>query len=123
MVWFGPPEDVIQHIQPFLVAGPTKNSTKTVRWTDWWTVANFGAYTSPSAIDCVDGQYYNSYTLGIKQTDPVAMAALYKNFTDFAKLNPDFSGFFGIDRYPNAVTLRVPDGNTAYPYREIKSQM
>lgn len=98
-------------------------STKTVRWTDWWTVALFGNYASPSAIDCVDGQSYNSYALAVKQTDPVAMTALFNNLTEFTKANPGFSGFFGINRYPNAVTLKVPDDETAYPFRETKSQM
>ncbi len=123
VVWFGPEKEVMQHIQPLIAAGPTTNNTKTVRWTDWWTVADFGAYISPGATDCVDGQYYNSYTLGIKRTDPVAMTALFNNLTEFSKANPDFTGFFGVDRYPNAVTLSVPDGDTTYPYREIKSQV
>ncbi|KAL9074399.1 MAG: hypothetical protein Q9157_004402 [Trypethelium eluteriae] len=123
VVWFGPEDEVMQYIQPFITAGPTINNTRTVRWTDWWTVADFGTYTSPSATDCVNGEYYTSYALGIKQTDPNALTTLFNNLTEFSKANPSFSGFFGIDRYPNAMTLRVPDGEMAYPYRDIKSQV
>ncbi|KAL9082892.1 MAG: hypothetical protein Q9165_008745 [Trypethelium subeluteriae] len=123
VVWFGPEEEVMQHIQPFIAAGPTITNTKTARWTDWWTVADFGAYSIPSATDCVNGQNYTAYTLGVKRTDPNTLMSLFNNVTDFSKTNPNFSGFFGVDRYPNAVTLRVPDGDTAYPYREIKSQV
>lgn len=123
MVWFGPEEEVVQHIQPFIAAGPTTNNTKTVRWTDWWKVAEFGSYNNPGATECVNGQYYSSYTLGTKQTDPVAMTAVFHSLMEFSKANPDFNGFFGVDRYPNAVALSVPNGDAAYPYREIKSQM
>ncbi|ELR03672.1 hypothetical protein GMDG_06315 [Pseudogymnoascus destructans 20631-21] len=123
LVWFGPEADVTQHIQPFIVAGPTTTNTKTVRWTDWYTVALFGAYVSPGATDCTYGQYYNAYTLGIAQTDPVAMTALFNNITAFSSENPDFTGFFGVNRYPNAVALSVEDNDTAYPYRGVKSQI
>jgi hypothetical protein len=123
VVWFGPEEELVQHIQPFLAAGPTANNTKTVRWTDWWTVANFGGYTSPTAPDCANGQYFNSYALDIKNTDPVVLGTVFHDIVEFSKANPGFVGSFGIDRYPEAVTLSVPNGETAYAYRDTKSQV
>ncbi|KAI9684236.1 MAG: hypothetical protein M1822_005709 [Bathelium mastoideum] len=123
LVWFGQEHELVQHVQPFIAAAPTTYDRKTVRWIDWWTVAGFGAYTVPGATDCTNSQYDNSYSLGINQTDPITMTALFNNFTAFSKANPGFSGFFGVNRYPNAVTRSVPDSDTAYPYREIKSQV
>lgn len=123
VVWFGAESDVEKHIQPFLAAGPTANNTKTVRWTDWWTVANFGGYTSPTAPDCVDGQYFNAYALSIKKTDAAAMSSVYGEIVAFSKANPGFSGSFGVDRYPERVTLKVPGGETAYAYRDTKAQV
>jgi hypothetical protein len=123
VVWFGPEEEVVQHIPPFLAAGPTANNTKTVRWTDWWTVANFGGYTSPTAPDCANGQYFNSNALEIKKTDPAVLTKVFHDIVEFSKANPGFVGSFGIDRYPEAVTLSVPNGETAYAYRDAKSQV
>lgn len=51
------------------------------------------------------------------------MTAFYNNITAFSKANPGFTGFFSVDRYPNAVTRSVPDSDTAYAYRDIKSQV
>ncbi|RDW58819.1 hypothetical protein BP6252_13295 [Coleophoma cylindrospora] len=123
VVWFGPEDELTQHIQPFLAAGPESNDTKTVQWTDWWTVANFGGYNSPTASDCVDGQYFNSYALDIKNTDPAVLTAVFNDIVEFSQANPGFSGSFGIDRYPEAVTMSVPSGETAYAYRDTKSQV
>ncbi|RMZ74827.1 hypothetical protein DV737_g5694, partial [Chaetothyriales sp. CBS 132003] len=122
-VWFGPEDEVNNQIQPFLALGPAANATSTVRWTDWWTVANFGAYNRASAIDCVNSQDYTAYALGTRKTDPHTLTKVYTGLATFTKANPGFVGFIGIDRYPNAVTLSIPQGETAYPYRAIKSQV
>ncbi|PVH94013.1 FAD binding domain protein [Periconia macrospinosa] len=121
VVWFGPEADFAKEIQPFLAAGPIANNTKTVQWTNWWTVANFGGYSSPTAPDCVDGQFFNAYALDIKKTDPAAMTKVYGDIVAFARANPGFSGFFGINRYPETVTLQVPNCETAYGYRDTKA--
>jgi len=123
VVWFGPEADLPGHIQPFLAAGPTANNTKTVRWTDWWTTANFGAYTTPTAPDCRDGQYFNSYALDVKNTDPDVLTKAFHDIVEFSRANPGFSGSIGINRYPEALTLSVPNGETAYAYRDTKSQV
>lgn len=123
VVWFGPEEEVTQHIQPFLAAGPETKSTNTVRWTDWWTVANFGAYTRPTAPDCIDGQYFISYALDIKNTDPTTLSTVFNDLVGFSKANPGFVGSFNIDRYPEALAMSVPNGETAYAYRDTKSQV
>lgn len=86
-------------------------------------VAYFGLGATLAATSCGHGLYTNSYGLGLKQTDVAAFISYFNDATKFWTDNPEISGSLLLQRYPNTVTLSVPDGLTAYPHRQIKTQL
>ncbi len=72
---------------------------------------------------CVPNQHINIYTVGLKQIHPPVFESFFANLTDFWVANPDFQGRLLLQRYPNQALQAVPDAETAYAYRDIKTYM
>ncbi|KAI1098220.1 hypothetical protein F4804DRAFT_325398 [Jackrogersella minutella] len=117
-LYFGSAEEAEKYLTPFAEAGPLSTSRNEVSWPQF-----FSALSIADTTECVPGQYSNGYAIGLKQTDVPSFVSYFNKLADFSVKYPEFNGSFTIDRYPNAVALSVPDYQTAYPHREIKTHL
>ncbi|KAI1412487.1 hypothetical protein F5Y13DRAFT_179995 [Hypoxylon sp. FL1857] len=118
ILYFGPSEEAEKYLTPFIQAGPSTRDTQVAPWLDF-----FSSLESVDVTECAPGQYSNGYSVGLRQTHVPTFVSYVNNLTKFSLENPEFNGSFTIDRYPNSVTLGVPDSRTAYPHREIKAHL
>lgn len=121
--YFGPQESAEELVAPLRALGPLATATNIVPWTQLQRTAFFGQENTTNPADCVPGQWSDGYSIGLKQTDVPTLVSFYNSLTEFYRENPSLTGLVLFGRYPNTVTLSVPDGATAYPHREIKIQV
>ncbi|ROV97147.1 hypothetical protein VMCG_07538 [Cytospora schulzeri] len=122
-LYWGDSLEAAQYISPFQDAGPVATDQSIVPWTRLQDVAYFGLGATLLATSCGHGLYSNSYGLGLKKTDISSFTSYFDDATKFWTDNPEISGSLVVQRYPNTVTLSVPDDVTAYPHRQIKTQL
>ena len=114
--YFGPQEEGLKYLQPFIDLKPVIQSAKMVNWTGVWADAYFGL----DATGCAKRNYVNAYSEGLIQTDPSALQSFFTDLSAFSVAHPDIHANFVIHRFPTQAVLAVPDDATAYPYRDIK---
>jgi len=115
--YFGPQEEGLSYLQPFIDLKPVIQSVKMVNWTGVFADAYFGLDTT----GCVKGQYVNAYTEALKQTDVDTLESFFADLSDFSATNfPSIRASLVIHRFPTQAVLAVPDNDTVYPYRDIK---
>ena len=61
--------------------------------------------------------------MGLGAIDLSTLEAVYTTFIDFYVAHPNYEGRFGFQKYSNNVVASVPDSATAYPWRNIKTQV
>ncbi|KAI1386647.1 uncharacterized protein F4822DRAFT_410804 [Hypoxylon trugodes] len=72
---------------------------------------------------CDRGNRHNVYSLGLRTTDSAALEETLSDLIPFFEAHPDYRGNFAIQRYGNAAMLRIPDDETAYPWRDISAYL
>ncbi|KUI53500.1 hypothetical protein VP1G_01039 [Cytospora mali] len=122
-LYWGDSLEAAQYISAFQNAGPVATDQNIVPWTSLQDVAYFGLGATLAATSCGHGIYTNSYGLGLKQSDVATFTSYFNDATQFWTDNPEITGSLVVQRYPNTVTLSVPDDFTAYPHRQIKTQL
>ena len=118
-VYYGPQDEAMPYIQPFLELEPTTINMTMVPWNELYAALFFGA----DASACEDRQYLNSAGQGLRQTDVATWEVFFGAMTDFLRQYKEITGAFVASRFPNQAVLAVPDEETAYPYRDIKTHL
>jgi len=118
-VYFGPQEEGLKYLQPFIGLKPILTRTQMVSWTNITSSSYFGFDKGA----CVKGQYVNPYTVGAKQTDVATLSSFTNDLLNFQIQNPDVSVNFVTHRFPNQAVLAVPDFATAYPNRDLQTHL
>ncbi|MCJ1386710.1 hypothetical protein MMC17_009836 [Xylographa soralifera] len=121
--YFGPVSEAQQYLAPFYDINPLATDINVVPWTELQDVAFFGLGAILGETSCDVGQYSNPFTVGAKQIDVPTFVTFFNELTAFFIQYPTYAGSLSIERIPNAVTLSVDDGQTAYAHREIKTQI
>ncbi|KAL4997559.1 FAD-binding domain-containing protein [Aspergillus recurvatus] len=121
--YFGPLDEAEELVAPLRALGPLTTATNIVPWTQLQRTAFFGQGNTSDPTECIPGQWSDGYSIGLKQTDVPTLVSFFNSLHEFYSQHPSLNGIVLIERYPNAVTLSVPDGETAYPHREIKIQV
>ena len=107
------------YIQPFLNLGPTVTNMTMVPWNKLYAALFFGA----DGTACEDNQYLSSAGQGLRRTDVATWETFFGAMTDFLRQYKEITGAFVASRFPNQAVLAVPDEETAYPYRDIKTHL
>ncbi len=107
------------YIQPFLELAPIKTNLTMVPWNKLYAALIFGE----DATACEENQYLNSAGQGLKQTDVATWETFFGAMTDFLRQYKEISGSLVATRFPNQAVLAVPDEETAYPNRDIKTHL
>ena len=107
------------YLQPFFDLNPIRSNVTMVAWNRISNALYFGA---PSTA-CLENLYLNVAGQGLRQTDVATYESFLADFTNFYRQHPEIRGSFVSQRFPNQAVLRVPDDETAYPYRDIKTHL
>jgi hypothetical protein len=109
-------------LQPFFALKPTRRQVITVQQNEVFDAAFFNFFGLDNGA-CTPNQHLNIYTLGLKHYSPPTFESFLANLTDFWIANPDFQGRLLLQRYSNKVVNSVPDEESAYAYRDVKTYM
>ena len=90
-----------------------------VPWNKLYASLFFGADVS----SCLDNQHLNAGGQGLKQTDVATFESFFADLTDFYRQHPQITGAWVSSRFPNQAVMAVPDDETAYAYRDIKTHL
>ena len=107
------------YLQPFLNLKTLQVNISMVPWNKLYTAVFFGT----DVTSCLSNHHLNSAGQGLKQTDVATFESFFTDFTDFYRQHLEINGAFVATRYPNQAVLAVPDEETAYPYRDIKTHL
>ena len=88
-------------------------------WNKLYAALFFGV----DSTACKDNQYLSAAGQGLKQTDVAAYETFFGDMTNFLRQHKEIAGSFVATRFPNQAVLAVPDDETAYPYRDIKTHL
>ncbi|KAI4144670.1 MAG: hypothetical protein LQ341_002600 [Variospora aurantia] len=112
-VFFGPLEEGEPHLASLKALGPSRS--------------NIGMPSSTSSVKTMEpvhpNQHINIYTLGLKRIDPPTFESFFAKLDVFWQVNPDFQGRLLLQRFPNQAVQAVPDDDTAYGHRDVKTYM
>ncbi|KAI0161038.1 hypothetical protein GGR52DRAFT_562652 [Hypoxylon sp. FL1284] len=115
VVYSGPLADAQPYLDQLAKLGPSSNVTQTVTTTQLHQIFSQGA--------CDRGARHNPYTLGMRKTDPNTLEDVLSEMTEFYKTHPDYRGSLSFQRYSNEAMMKVPEDETSYPWRDIKSYL
>ncbi|SLM38091.1 fad binding domain protein [Lasallia pustulata] len=118
-VYYGSKEEALPYLQPFLNLKTLQVNISMVPWNKLYTAVFFGT----DVTSCLSNHHLNSAGQGLKQTDVATFESFFTDFTDFYRQHLEINGAFVATRYPNQAVLAVPDEETAYPYRDIKTHL
>nr|QPI71215.1 FAD-linked oxidoreductase [Ovatospora brasiliensis] len=112
--YFGPESAAAAYNQPFLDLGPTVQRVQTVPWNKLISTMRFGGDTQA----CIKGRLQSVYGSNLYSFDPANFQRTFADMSDFFAANPNLrNSMFVAELFPPANTVTVPDGETAYPFR------
>ncbi|KAK4697082.1 hypothetical protein P7C71_g938, partial [Lecanoromycetidae sp. Uapishka_2] len=121
-VFFGTLEEGEQYLSPFKTLNPVRSNISMVAGIDLMDAAFFNFFGNDNGA-CTPNQHINIYTVALKQIDPPTFQLFFADITSFWEANPDFQGRLLMQRFPNDAVQAVPDEETAYAYRDVKTYM
>lgn len=107
------------YLAPFFDLKPKKSNITEVPWNILYASLFFGT----DSTACQGNQHLNSAGQGVKQTDVATFESFFADFVDFYRQYPKIAGATVISRFPNNAPVAVPDEDTAYAYRDIKTHL
>lgn len=90
-----------------------------VPWNKLYTALFFGT----DRTSCLDNQHLSTAGVGLRQIDVATFESFFTDLTDFYRQHPEINGAFVASRYPTQAVVGVPDEQTAYSYRDIKTHL
>lgn len=118
-LYFGPQEEVMPYLTTIINAHPVRTNISMVPWNELFYSIAFGG----NPIDCETNQYINLYTAGMKQNNAATYESVFGQVAEFFEETPTYHGVLRFERFPQQAVLAVPDGETAYPWRQTKTNM
>ncbi|KAH8799826.1 hypothetical protein F5884DRAFT_848014 [Xylogone sp. PMI_703] len=114
--YFGPPEEGLAFLQPLYDIGPFMTSNLVVPWNELISKSFFGL----DSTACQTGQYINMYSIGLKETEATTFESYFNSLWEFSRQHPDIHSVFVTHRFPTQAVQAIPDGETAFPHRQVK---
>lgn len=121
-VYFGPQAHGEPYLSPFKALNPLRSNISMVPNNALMDAAFFNFFGQDNGA-CTPNQHINIYTVGLLKTHPPAFEQFFANLTDFWIANPDFQGRLLLQRFPNQAVTAVPQDETSYPWRAVKTYM
>lgn len=113
-IYFGPQEEGEAYLQPFANLGSLNTTIQMTPQKDLFP---------PIQGSCDPGQHINVYSMAATRMDPEALEAAYAEMLNMWHIYPGYQGRLLIQRFPNDAVTRVPDHETAYPWRDAIAHM
>lgn len=116
LVYAGPKEEGLKAMKPILDLGPfLYQNTTTIPWNKLATSAQFGIN---DAI-CTRRQIIDVYGFNLKTFNAATMSSSLRKMADFYAAQPRARrSVIILESWPNQAAAAVPDGDTAYPWRD-----
>ncbi|RYO90879.1 hypothetical protein DL766_001620 [Monosporascus sp. MC13-8B] len=113
----GPARAAAPFLESVAKVGPLRSEVLNVRWPDVFSTSYFGIKDTKA---CSRNQNVNMRSIGAKRTDPEAWVAFLHELENFSRAHPDVTAAMVIHRFATQKVLGVPDGDSAYPHRQLK---
>ncbi|KAL2810520.1 hypothetical protein BJX63DRAFT_444698 [Aspergillus granulosus] len=121
-IYYGPQSDGESLVQPFVDLGPTMSNITSVTSRQLMDAAFFSFFGGNNGA-CVPNQHINIYTVGLKHIHVPTFESFFNNLDGFWREYPDYQGRLLLQRYANNAVIDVPDEDSAYGQREVKTFM
>ncbi|PYH98414.1 FAD binding domain protein [Aspergillus ellipticus CBS 707.79] len=118
-IYYGPEAHAQELLGPFTTLASLATRTVTVPWNALLNTTFFGLAAQEGGA-CTKNQGVNIYSIGLNRTEVPAFETYMEQLLQFYRQHPTYDGRFLVQRYPTQAVLATPDGETAYPHREIK---
>ncbi|KUI65296.1 hypothetical protein VM1G_00783 [Cytospora mali] len=115
-VYFGSKKEGMKLIAPMLGLGPSVSSVEMVPYTELLYYQGF----SIDASLCEDNLTRDLYTASIRTITASTWQTAFGKMADFYDAYPDGRSLsvLELETYPNQATIAVPNGETAYTWRD-----
>ncbi|KAK0713564.1 hypothetical protein B0T26DRAFT_873683 [Lasiosphaeria miniovina] len=113
----GPPDEAAPYLAALSDLQPLRSEVLNVRWPDVFATSYFGI---PDTKACGRNQHVNMRSVGARRTDAAALVAFLGALDRFSRAHPGVFTAMMIHRFPNQKVREVPDGDSVYPYRDLK---
>ncbi|KAF2135276.1 uncharacterized protein K452DRAFT_239649 [Aplosporella prunicola CBS 121167] len=112
-VYYGPEEEGIKLLQPFIDNGPI---TKNITMTTWNKIIDTSLYGLFGDAQCVKGKHINSYTVDIKTMDIPTFEAHFSNISRMFENYPDTrASTWFIEGLPLQAARQANSSATSFP--------
>ncbi|KAL9639040.1 MAG: hypothetical protein Q9164_001175 [Protoblastenia rupestris] len=112
-------EKALPYLEPFFKLEPTRTNITMVPWNKLYATLFFAV----DSTACKKNQYLSAAGQGLRRTDVATFETFFGDMTRFLRRHKEIRGSFVATRFPNQAVLAVPDEETAYPYRDIKTHL
>ena len=105
-------------IQPFVDLKPATQIINTLPWNELVTKSGFGI----DAMLAIKGQPHSIFASNLKNIDSSTWVEIFNKMNDFYASTPAARpSAIVLEVYSNAAVAAVPDGATAYPWRDAQA--
>lgn len=116
LVYAGPKDSGLKAMAPILDLGPFP--FKNVSSLAWNTVGPNAMFQSDAAV-CGNSQVFDLFGFNLKTFNAKTWSATLAKFVDFYDKNPSArDSAVLLESWPNQAVAKVPDDDTAYPWRD-----
>lgn len=117
-LYFGPMERAMPYLSTLMEAPWIRRNISMVPWNRIFTSNAFGN----GAAQCSTNRYISLYTAALRRNNVATFQSVFAQMAQFFLDVPGYRGFLTLNRFPQQAVLAVPDAETAYPWRETKTQ-
>jgi len=112
-------DEALPHLAPLFALNPVDHKLAMVPWNELYAALFFGK----DSTMCLRNQHLYTAGQGLKQTDVATFDSYFDDMTQFFRQNSEISGALVFSRFPNDAVMAVPNDDTAYQYRDIKTHL
>ncbi|KAE8146574.1 hypothetical protein BDV25DRAFT_162207 [Aspergillus avenaceus] len=117
--YYGERSDIESYIKPFQDLEPTKSNFTSVPLPKLYSALFF----ANTGVACTKNNHLFSGGAAVREIDVDTFVEYTNRFASFWPQYPGVSPALVISRFPNDAVVAVPDDETAYPYRDIKTHL
>ncbi|KAK6066639.1 FAD binding domain-containing protein [Seiridium cupressi] len=115
--YYGPTAEASPYLEKFDALEPLRSEILTVPWTHVFETSYFGVDDTKA---CGRRQHINMYGIAARKTDASALETFANDLLDFSRTNNNITTSLVVHRFATQAVLRVPDEDSAYPYRNVQ---
>lgn len=113
VIYYGTQADAQPYLDQFTALNPAVSEIANITWPE---------LQEGSSAGCTPGVFENVYTIGLGQTDVPTFESVFSDLAVFSAAHPTYNGVLAFQRYSNVVSSSMPENETVYPWRNIKTQ-